>query len=163
MGFEPTRAEHNGLAVHRLNHSATSSSATVLFLAKFVFADFLGVFLFAHRQQYWSWFFRVSFGEQGCAGRALAAPVTAGQGDKQVFVVHLPLSLFPSVSMEWQRVTWHLLLPQKRAHQASPLHTHTQPVSRGFFHMIPHQLCKVIGKMGGVQTASNASLISQIA
>ena len=29
MGFEPTRAEHNGLAVHRLNHSATSSSHTV--------------------------------------------------------------------------------------------------------------------------------------
>ena len=27
MGFEPTRAEHNGLAVHRLNHSATSSGA----------------------------------------------------------------------------------------------------------------------------------------
>ena len=26
MGFEPTRAEHNGLAVHRLNHSATSST-----------------------------------------------------------------------------------------------------------------------------------------
>ena len=25
MGFEPTRAEHNGLAVHRLNDSATSS------------------------------------------------------------------------------------------------------------------------------------------
>ena len=25
MGFEPMRAEHNGLAVHRLNHSATSS------------------------------------------------------------------------------------------------------------------------------------------
>ena len=25
MGLEPTRAEHNGLAVHRLNHSATSS------------------------------------------------------------------------------------------------------------------------------------------
>jgi hypothetical protein len=25
MGFEPTRAEHNGLAVHRLNHSATAS------------------------------------------------------------------------------------------------------------------------------------------
>src|SRR4029434_1515082 len=25
MGFETTRAEHNGLAVHRLNHSATSS------------------------------------------------------------------------------------------------------------------------------------------
>ena len=28
MGFEPTRAEHNGLAVHRLNHSATSSEYT---------------------------------------------------------------------------------------------------------------------------------------
>ena len=27
MGFEPTRAEPNGLAVHRLNHSATSSTA----------------------------------------------------------------------------------------------------------------------------------------
>ena len=27
MGFEPMRAEHNGLAVHRLNHSATSSSS----------------------------------------------------------------------------------------------------------------------------------------
>ena len=26
MGFEPTRAEPNGLAVHRLNHSATSST-----------------------------------------------------------------------------------------------------------------------------------------
>ena len=25
MEFEPTRAEHNGLAVDRLNHSATSS------------------------------------------------------------------------------------------------------------------------------------------
>ena len=25
MGFEPTRAEHIGLAVQRLNHSATSS------------------------------------------------------------------------------------------------------------------------------------------
>ena len=28
MGFEPTRAEPNGLAVHRLNHSATSSWAS---------------------------------------------------------------------------------------------------------------------------------------
>ena len=27
MGFEPTRAEHIGLAVQRLNHSATSSHA----------------------------------------------------------------------------------------------------------------------------------------
>ena len=26
MGFEPTRAEHIGLAVQRLNHSATSSA-----------------------------------------------------------------------------------------------------------------------------------------
>ena len=25
MGFKPTRAEHNGLAVHHLNHSATLS------------------------------------------------------------------------------------------------------------------------------------------
>ena len=30
MGFEPTRAEPNGLAVHRLNHSATSSYAVVI-------------------------------------------------------------------------------------------------------------------------------------
>ena len=30
MGFEPTRAEHNGLAVHRLNHSATSSHGGVV-------------------------------------------------------------------------------------------------------------------------------------
>ena len=30
MGFEPTRAEHNGLAVHRLNHSATSSEFTLI-------------------------------------------------------------------------------------------------------------------------------------
>ena len=29
MGFEPTRAEHNGLAVHRLNHSATLSYTSV--------------------------------------------------------------------------------------------------------------------------------------
>ena len=28
MGFEPTRAEHIGLAVQRLNHSATSSVGT---------------------------------------------------------------------------------------------------------------------------------------
>ena len=26
MGFEPTRGDPNGLAVHRLNHSATSSA-----------------------------------------------------------------------------------------------------------------------------------------
>ena len=29
MGFEPTRAEHIGLAVQRLNHSATSSLGLV--------------------------------------------------------------------------------------------------------------------------------------
>ena len=29
MGFEPTRAEHIGLAVQRLNHSATSSVDTL--------------------------------------------------------------------------------------------------------------------------------------
>ena len=29
MGFEPTRAEHIGLAVQRLNHSATSSLASM--------------------------------------------------------------------------------------------------------------------------------------
>ena len=28
MGFEPTRAEHIGLAVQRLNHSATSSDTS---------------------------------------------------------------------------------------------------------------------------------------
>ena len=32
MGFEPTRAEHNGLAVHRLNHSAIKLQATKLAL-----------------------------------------------------------------------------------------------------------------------------------
>ena len=30
MGFEPTRAEHIGLAVQRLNHSATSSLTHIL-------------------------------------------------------------------------------------------------------------------------------------
>ena len=29
MGFEPTRAEHIGLAVQRLNHSATSSNVSL--------------------------------------------------------------------------------------------------------------------------------------
>ena len=43
MGFEPTRAEHNGLAVHRLNHSATSSiycSDIIHFGHSRVFANF---------------------------------------------------------------------------------------------------------------------------
>ena len=30
MGFEPMRAEHNGLAVHRLNHSATLSHMQII-------------------------------------------------------------------------------------------------------------------------------------
>ena len=30
MGFEPMGAEHNGLAVHRLNHSATSSCSVLV-------------------------------------------------------------------------------------------------------------------------------------
>ena len=34
MGFEPTRAEHIGLAVQRLNHSATSSIFTILLCIK---------------------------------------------------------------------------------------------------------------------------------
>ena len=37
MGFEPTRAEPNGLAVHRLNHSATSSSGVTLNIVKYKF------------------------------------------------------------------------------------------------------------------------------
>lgn len=32
VGFEPTHAEHNGLAVHRLNHSATSSQHGAMLL-----------------------------------------------------------------------------------------------------------------------------------
>ena len=35
MGFEPTRAEHIGLAVQRLNHSATSSWMAVHLLAMY--------------------------------------------------------------------------------------------------------------------------------
>ena len=34
MGFEPTRAEHNGLAVHRLDHSATSSYSEQIYVLK---------------------------------------------------------------------------------------------------------------------------------
>ena len=36
MGFEPTRAEHIGLAVQRLNHSATSSDAGILSLGTYM-------------------------------------------------------------------------------------------------------------------------------
>ena len=32
MGFEPTRGDPNGLAVHRLNHSATSSWQNPIFI-----------------------------------------------------------------------------------------------------------------------------------
>ena len=54
MGFEPTRAEHIGLAVQRLNHSATSSTGTLsvtgvvlLFFygGHFQFPDFLLIYL----------------------------------------------------------------------------------------------------------------------
>ena len=34
MGFEPTRAEPIGLAVQRLNHSATSSTSVIISLKK---------------------------------------------------------------------------------------------------------------------------------
>ena len=34
MGFEPTRAEHIGLAVQRLNHSATSSFSFVVVIIR---------------------------------------------------------------------------------------------------------------------------------
>ena len=34
MGFEPTRAEHIGLAVQRLNHSATSSCYLILMMTQ---------------------------------------------------------------------------------------------------------------------------------
>ena len=39
MGFEPTRAEHIGLAVQRLNHSATSSgmSQNVKFIYLYIY------------------------------------------------------------------------------------------------------------------------------
>lgn len=36
MGLEPTRAEHNRLAVYRLNHSATSSVGSLEFIPKLV-------------------------------------------------------------------------------------------------------------------------------
>ena len=35
MGFEPTRAEHIGLAVQRLNHSATASCDNITILLNF--------------------------------------------------------------------------------------------------------------------------------
>ena len=42
MGFEPTRGDPNGLAVHRLNHSATSSwifSCEFYFMLSVYFLD----------------------------------------------------------------------------------------------------------------------------
>ena len=50
MGFEPTRAEHNGLAVHRLNHSATSSSY-FRYLARFISKFILGNSLFQRERR----------------------------------------------------------------------------------------------------------------
>ena len=46
MGFEPTRAEHNGLAVHRLNHSATSSPRFAVlgcFISEFIPRNLLAI------------------------------------------------------------------------------------------------------------------------
>ena len=39
MGFEPTRAEHIGLAGRRLNHSATVSVATMYFASAALFYE----------------------------------------------------------------------------------------------------------------------------
>ena len=39
MGFEPTRAEHIGLAVQRLNHSATSSSDELYLKVNYLYLD----------------------------------------------------------------------------------------------------------------------------
>ena len=50
MGFEPTRAEHNGLAVHRLNHSATSS-LHLRYLARFISKFILGNSLFQRERR----------------------------------------------------------------------------------------------------------------
>ena len=48
MGFEPTRAEHIGLAVQRLNHSATVSPSVtgyfIIYKATFAFWLFLATF-----------------------------------------------------------------------------------------------------------------------
>ena len=54
MGFEPTRAEHNGLAVHRLNHSATSSpqenpANVVVFFSLIIFLQHMHLFWNANR------------------------------------------------------------------------------------------------------------------
>ena len=40
MGFEPTRAEPIGLAVQRLNHSATSSTSVIISLKKMLPCNF---------------------------------------------------------------------------------------------------------------------------
>ena len=50
MGFEPTRAEHNGLAVHRLNHSATLSPYDLHFqnthhLLRLTFTSHFSIFI----------------------------------------------------------------------------------------------------------------------
>ena len=41
MGFEPTRGDPNGLAVHRLNHSATSSTYSSIQLMPYVKDQFI--------------------------------------------------------------------------------------------------------------------------
>ena len=76
MGFEPTRAEHNGLAVHRLNHSATSSRRKLqrletfkihywlesLYSSMFVPSTILQTAVFFQRICTKNWFFTPSLG-----------------------------------------------------------------------------------------------------
>lgn len=91
MGFEPTRAEHNGLAVHRLHHSATSSPAP---------AHIWGFFF-----SLWSTGCKPTDDPSGCslyswAVRVSYVPACRMAGGNQgsgSFVVHLSLSISPSV------------------------------------------------------------------
>ena len=50
MGFEPTRAEHIGLAVQRLNHSATSSSWSIRKFSDRIFSKI--------SETFWNLFFK---------------------------------------------------------------------------------------------------------
>ena len=58
MGFEPTRAEHNGLAVHRLNHSATPSDNEFV-IVKYLFANSNMILIVYTRFMYYLHFFQV--------------------------------------------------------------------------------------------------------
>lgn len=114
VGFEPTHADHNVLEVYHLPPSAPSAPPVPIVLGN-IFP------LFDQRLQSCDWSFQVSSGEPGWAGRALAAhlpghgsqlPISLVQGSKQVFAIHLPLSMLPSVPVfrGWQRARWHLFL-----------------------------------------------------